>query len=1327
MTNSKFDAYSWAMSAVSAYTATNVSSRAKKTLTRLANTLVAGLVTSGLIAALALSINAVPANAATTNPLDATTHMAVAPSAMPPVQTQTAVAAGYDCANVTDWNSLHACVAAGGVVTVTQKVTVPVNQDLTVDKASTVLSTVQGTALNATYDTKAAKNAIFDITAGGTLTIGAADGPSFEYSGGTRLFAYVNANATFAIANGTFTGIDSYAARAVNGLGTVVYNDGGSVVIENGTFTGNKADRGGVIWQRGADSLTTIANGLFESNTSVAGDGPGGGVLYMQEGSIAISGGTFRNNHAVRGGAIGIANMQEKAALSITGGEFDSNTSVWAGGAVYHTNGQKTNAGDALGTTLITEGVTFKNNISGTVGGAIHAEGELTVTGGVFNSNVALGDHGRISGGGAISGKGTMLIAGGTFEGNSQKYGSVTIDGDVTYVDCSTEVTQANCRRPRLPREGGGAIRSDGGILTIQGKVSFIGNHAVAWYFMSGGGAIYVNGTLWVKNGIDGSRPQFTHNWTGVLDTQYQTVTVNGKTVNQSPVGGAGGAIFLEDGSGLPTGQKATMYLMGGEFTDNSSGYLGGAVYTEEGSISYIAKAVATGNTAGHFGGGFWLCPSGSGVTSKGGNIALYDNQINNDIDPNVANRTPTLFDGGQAADYSTSAGADFAIMNPFQKHETVNSNSFQLMDTWFTDRSDPAVTWQWDNQPIKQASGYSDDWIGGSAPGNSGAVTALNKEGALTDVNGNKVVFTDDAYTLKLSYDGASDKYQTGVALKAVVQGDASKQQARKAGAWSSASVRFTGNQSRLSGGAFGTNGSVLFSTPYTVSWQKVANKSENGTVVPDETKPLAGSKWLVTSEYADVTIPDPTPQDPNNTKTVNVIGGPFSADYWPTYCAAGDEASYEAGKCWKQETDANGTVTKVSAIVDDNEANSHTGKDDTYTYKGAFDNNPSAGGFDMNNLANGVYTVTEIKAPVGYTPETDANGLRKKYTFTVAAAQAQWNAGSANASTDVIIGNTARPGIAWDKHDADSGADIAATRWLITLLGGDGKPSQTTYTITDCTSDTDCTTDDGNTVKDYDDQVGGFRVNNLPAGKYSLEETGMPSDYWHETSKYYFTIAPNTTGETVVYPATEAGVSTDGIITNQKPTVAWSKVDEDDPNNTLLAGSEWEISGGPAGTPTATVVDCETTDDAQNACSKNVTNTTDNNGHVTVYRDIANRGGELRISGLPHPTQEGDIYTFTLKETKAPEGYVVKNVEYTFTIGYSGTVDSVKLKFGGTDLADNKVGNRKTISGLPLTGGDARSWLVAGGGLAVLAGVAVIVYERMKRRGMAGVLTGH
>ncbi|MBW3091093.1 hypothetical protein [Bifidobacterium miconisargentati] len=638
------------------------------------------------------------------------------------------------------------------------------------------------------------------VNNGGTLTI---KGGSFSNNSAANGGVFYQFSGSTTINNATF--FNNTANEKDGQKGGVYYQNGGSLTINSGEFKSNKGYRGGVVY---SDAGTiTVHGGTFDGNSSNMAAG-----VFMQNSTadtMTVDGGTFTNNKAgTKGGAI-----HNNGTLTVSAGEFSGNSATGngadqGGGAISQDKGSAVITGgtfsknwttniDGLGGgailqyggTLTVKGGAFDGNVSANIGGAIGSAASLTVEGGTFSGNVALR-----YGGGAIFGRNTVELYGGTFKGNKQSNGSLRADGTVDYAICTTEGDPShNCRKNS--NSGGGAVRIDGdnASLTVQGGVTFTGNYTREWTFMSGGGAVYVKGKLWVRNDARGVKPLFDGNWAGVLDQQYEYVD----GVKKVPVGGAGGAVFLQNGGSIA-------YFMGGEFRNNSSGYLGGAIYTEEGSMSYIAKAAATANHAGHFGGGFWLCPSGTGLTSKGGNIALYDNKVDASLDPNADNSKPSVH----------TAGDDFAIMNPWAKspdnHNTVEQNSFQLMDTWFTDRTESAVKWEWNGQPIKEASGFGDSWQKG-IPGDNRAVTAETKSGELTAPDGSPAKFDEHIYNLQLQYQGLSGYYGTGVALKAVVQGTQEEQQSRKDGAWSAAAVTFTNNDARLSGGAFGTNGNVL------------------------------------------------------------------------------------------------------------------------------------------------------------------------------------------------------------------------------------------------------------------------------------------------------------------------------------------------------------------------------------------------------------------------------------------------------------------------------------------------------------------------------------
>ncbi|PJM75430.1 SpaA isopeptide-forming pilin-related protein [Bifidobacterium simiarum] len=762
-----------------------------------------------------------------------------------------------------------------------------------------------------------------------------------------------------------------------------------------------------------------------------------------------------------------------------------------------------------------------------------------------------------------------------------------------------------------------------------------------------------------------------------------------------------------------------------------------------------MAKAVATENVAGHFGGGFWLCPSGNGEASKGGNIALYSNKTNPSID---ANTTPSDDDkeskhsndlatiqknknyGGQNA--VNQGGDDFAIMNPYSKRDHVSTNTFQLMDTWFTDRTEKAVTWSWDGQPIKEASGFGDYWQGG-APGYNEAVAATKKTGDFTDPQGNPVNFDSDMYMIRLGYSGQTDMYQTGVALKATVTGTEAEVAAKKTGAMQSAAVRMTGNQARLSGGAFGTNGRVLFSTPYTASWSKVDSK--------DSSKELAGAEWQITTKPAEVQFKD---ADGKVTKTETVTGGPLNEDFYPTLCATDDKGAlteagktaYEAGTCWKQETDADGNVTQRSAIVKDNAG------DESYV---GFDNNPDGGGFDINNLASGVYQVTERKAPTGYSPSTET------YTFTVADAQAQWDNGTGKpTTTDKAIGNTPLPGVSWKKIDADqTSTEVGRSGWTVALLDSKGDPiADETYTVDDCVDDTTNTAaakcaDDKNdltkkTLADTDGSAGEFTIQPPTAGTYRMQETTTPNGYWKPAGNVYYTFTvtdADLNGNTDV-PIKDKDGNTVGNgygIPNTQPQASWSKVpvDKKDDPSALLTGSTWQVYGPlnadgkeiAGKTTTATVKDCESESGAPDPCASH-TNTKDAAGKITAYADVDNAGGKFKILGLTPPDgTTHQTYTYQLTEINAPDGYVASKTTYSFKIPAAATHVLIDAPTGASlpvshkpSGNENLIPNVRAVASLPLTGGTtAREWLLIGGAFAAVAAATGFgINEYRKRR---------
>ncbi|MBT1163195.1 MSCRAMM family protein [Bifidobacterium felsineum] len=1089
---------------------------------------------------------------------------------------------------MTDWATLKSCVESttDQTVTITSAGTidVPAGAQATITKSITLTA---NTTADPVLTSTANGDTFFSVADDGNLIIGKdAQDKSFSYKNGKRFFAYLNVGASLTINNGSFSGNDTTESKS-HDMGTLVYNNGGTVDIYNGTFDNNKAANGGVIYQT----------------------------------------------------------------------------------------------------------------------------------------------------------SGTTTISGGSFTGNAQEIAECTRqkNGDTTN----------ECRDGKYQRYGGGVIHSNSGTVSIQGAVTFKGNHANASAFMSGGGAIYAQGTLWILNDMNDSskKPLFDGNWTATGVGSENTQYLNNDTVKKVlPTGGAGGAIFLQDG-----GSKG--YFMGGVYRNNTSGYLGGAIYTEENSTSFMGKAVAENNVAGHFGGGLWLCPSGSAQASEGGNVALFDNKLDYNIDSNTDNH------GDQYM-----AGEDFAMMNPKGKNRGQSAGSagqaqsvFRLLNTWFMDRSEKAVNWYWDGTPKTKANGFADKYqapgwpdhdgegdYGGFAGASSNNVTrygdsetnypqrfqASAADGSMNKLPvqapSNLLVTNPRGYGINKQVDDNSRTWDeskgtltvyTGIALKAdlTAYGNANKESAK-----SNASVLFTNNAARLSGGAFGSNGVISFSNPYAASWDKVD--------AADATKFLKGSVWTLKTPASGTEA-----------------GGAMNPSLRPADCTASAKASNPS--CWQTVTEQNadGNTTQwLSVEIADN---------------GPRDTNPEIGKIGVDNLKPGKYYLTEKAAPDNYKLTTnvytfevvaEADGLQKEEPKISLYQQndAPDNLGPV-ANDGTAIGNTIRSGgVSWSKvnkavANITNQAYLKDSGWTLTKYKTDTSSSDMDDSfgsvvindyVSEQTSDRTCLANTQSKYCDINPGVGRFTVTGLPLGTYKLVESTVPGGYVKPDSGTYYTFTVED-GKTATLTKWENGHSAampDTEVINVPTEIAWEKVASDD-HGEVLNGAKWTISkwsNGQTSNPRE-VVDCTT-----NECSKK-------SNSDTAYVDKNPEAGHFGIQNLERGTE------YKLTETQAPNGYTLPDPNNTYAIiTVTDTGDTYMTLHGlwnqpklenatvclapsATTSVSTRAGsasecvltNVRSIAALPFTGGtDARSWLLIGGIAAVAAAIVLaLTNEYRKRKGLA------
>lgn len=980
------------------------------------------------------------------------------------------------------------------------------------------------------------------------------------------------------------------------------------------------------------------------------------------------------------------------SSLTFGGGTEDTNKLSFSN----HSNGRLVQVGSASDKGTVTiNGGTYNNNgsTSNTTGDGniayVFKNGNLTINDGDFQNNYASAASGSTtigvtrSGGAVVRSSGSVTINGGTFKENR-----------------TGENDQDN-----LDFHGGGAIWSEGTLIVNGGSFSANKSYAVnvnseyKYKRPAGGGAIWAAGRLVVNGGT------FQDNWQMGNKDLYGTgggaIYFGDGTQNESYNGTMiiNGGVFksnrsMQDGGAIFVTWNCTAVFQQGEFESNWSNRLGGAVYTEEDSTSYVTNAVAYENYAGHFGGGLWLCPSGKGNTSEHGGIALFKNkadirydsteegqQISNDtIDGKYYGRKDSRNYG------AAGAGDDFSIMYPNKNDD--QSNYFVLSMEWFTGAT---VTWHDDGQPSKTANGYlyGDD---GSLDVNS---TMVRPDGGQS--------YTEET----VLNPGDKNGYDYGYGLRAITAGASAENQAIDR-----AFVKFTGNQARLSGGAFGSNGVVTFTKVYDVNWNKVSSA--------DTGKKLAGSEWLLVARNDDGIDGE-------------VKSGPAHLDFGLVgKCDITDSGSITPKKGEWCQVPNDASVTdgyysefkgKYVTVVEDN---------------GLLDQNNNPGEFKVKDLREGTYWLKEYQAPSGYMQSG------KTYTFkivddkqsTISISVDDRKTTGTVLSDNVSITNTPYGGVSWSKVDSTDGMTVlSGSEWKLQSVGSDGNAQDitgadgNTITIIDCTEADECSASQDKPYQDVDSTKGSFKLTYLPLGEYRLVETKAPTGYNLPDGKqvyYIFTIkADDDRMNAKLYKADGTEVTENKVPNDRtKGSVIWYKTDstkEGKGDDARLEGSEWSLTQTKekdndiaiGERKAITVTDCISDDDTKCPTdSQNPQNPTD--------RD--SKAGEFQLKDL-------DWGTYELVETQAPDGFKKSETTYTFVIDkdHTGTVEIQIKGENGADVTGNIITNTPiTVNSLPFTGTGSqtpRMFLpyvlgTVGAGLAVGLGLHV-ARRRMARQG--------
>lgn len=253
-----------------------------------------------------------------------------------------------------------------------------------------------------------------------------------------------------------------------------------------------------------------------------------------------------------------------------------------------------------------------------------------------------------------------------------------------------------------------------------------------------------------------------------------------------------------------------------------------------------------------------------------------------------------------------------------------------------------------------------------------------------------------------------------------------------------------------------------------------------------------------------------------------------------------------------------------------------------------------------------------------------------------------------------------------------------------------------------------------------DMDTRAGYFRVIDLADGTYTLTETVTPNGYTAGGS-YTVKIA---NGVASITNASESAI-TGNKIPNARNTgaILWNKVSSDSKNDQKLGGSEWKLTKTKDFSWNSDGKAIYSDSTGQSWDIKDCDGTANCDTDSSALHDVDSTPGQFKLEGL-------EWGTYTLVETKAPDGYDVDSTVRTFTFGpvagsdgtgqwnSNGVAPATSNTTGVFTTSDKDydssvftftVGDIKNKPGviLPGTGGAGDYWIYAAALVAALIGV--------------------
>ena len=457
-------------------------------------------------------------------------------------------------------------------------------------------------------------------------------------------------------------------------FGGGVYVDGGSLILESGSISGNASENsGGGVYVCEGGSFTMTGGEISGNDTIVNGGGvyvsavtrdENGTPKVNTDGSFTMSGGTISGNTAYNGSGVYTLGR----SFEMTGGTISGNTAEYAGGGVTifgryeKSKDEQTNQSvyENIDTAFTMSGGTIENNTVGYNGGGVYIEegaATFTMSGtAAINNNTVDNDANGHGGGVCVYGP-RFDMTGGTISGNTAYDGGGVYTGSASQ---SFTMSGGEISGNTAIATGGGVSNTADAFTVSGGKIS--GNSS------DYGGGVYVSGSFTLENGsISGNASE--RDGGGVYVSGSFTMT--GGSISGNSADYAGGGVIIWVGSFTMTGgsisgnsankfcggvfvnSSGTFNMQGGSISGNSANILYGGVFILDGRFTLSGDPSITGNTAGSGESKSNVCLEEDAIITVGG-------KLSNTTSIGVTMVNPGVFTSGWEAKMGTADPANF-------------------------------------------------------------------------------------------------------------------------------------------------------------------------------------------------------------------------------------------------------------------------------------------------------------------------------------------------------------------------------------------------------------------------------------------------------------------------------------------------------------------------------------------------------------------------------------------------------------------------------------------------------------------------------------------